>query len=58
MATLQIYVSNEIKAAVEQLAAQEKRSASFMVREWIEGQLKRQPQVKSEAKIEEPQTRK
>jgi hypothetical protein len=56
MAVIQIYVGDEIKAAIEQAAAREKRSVSFLLREWIEAKLERPPQVKPQVKTEESQT--
>lgn len=58
MAVIQIYVGNDIKAAIEQVAAREKRSVFFLLREWIESKLEQLPQVKPEVKTEESPVRK
>ena len=54
MATLQIYTDLKLKQAVEQVAREEDRSVSYIIRQWIEQGLKLREQAEQKSTNQQP----
>lgn len=52
MAQIPVYLDDELKETIEQVAARQERSVSFLIRKWIKEGLERLNQAQLEIKTE------